>query len=167
MVEHWVGVVGRSSGFAAAGHSRQYFVADVALEVERRCSEERPAITRFWLFEGCVQTLFQWKLMDRPAADVLQTGVQQQRASNQKRIARVRKYLGAEDARLQLALARLCFRLTSLATSIAGHKNRRGDRGSAVDAQGGPRSIDGQTCSRGREREDGTGADEHTASLAP
>ena len=31
-------------------------VADVALEVERRClrSEERPVITRFWLFDGCV-----------------------------------------------------------------------------------------------------------------
>ena len=61
-LEHWVGVVGRSSGFATAGHSRQSLVADVALEVERRCfrSEERPVITRYWLFEGCVQTLFRW-----------------------------------------------------------------------------------------------------------
>jgi hypothetical protein len=136
MVERWAGVVGRSSG-----HSRQSLVADLALEVERRCfrSEERPVITRFWLFEGCVQTLFRWKLMDLPAADVLQTGVQQHRANNQKRITRVRKYLEAEDTRCQLALACLCLRLTSLATSITGQKNRRGDRDSAVDAQAGVR----------------------------
>jgi hypothetical protein len=107
MFEHWAGVVGHASGFAAAGHSRQSLVADVALEVERRClrSEERPVITRFWLFEGCVQTLFRWKLMDLPAADVLQTGVQQHRANNQTRITRVRKYLEAADTRFQLALA--------------------------------------------------------------
>ena len=141
MLEHWVGVVGHASGFAAAGHSRQSLVADVALEVERRClrSEERPVITRAWLFESCVQTLFRWKLMDLPAADLLQTGVQQHRANNQKRITRVRKYLEAEDTRFQLALARLCLRLTSLAKSITGQKNRRGDRDSAVDAQAGVR----------------------------
>ena len=138
VLEHWVGAVGRSSGSPAARGSRQSLVADVALEVERRClrSEERPVITRFWLFEGCVQTLFRWKLLDLPAADVLQTGAQQ-RANNQKRIARVRKYLEAEDARFQLALACLCLRLTSLATSITGQKNRRGASDSAVDAQAG------------------------------
>ena len=92
-------------------------------------------ITRFWLFEGCVQTLFRWKLMDLPAAELLQTGVQQHCANNQKRITRVRKFLEAEDTHFQLALACLCLRLTSLAASIAGQKNRRGDRGSAVDAQ--------------------------------
>ena len=70
--------------------------------------------------------------MDLPAADALQTGVQQHRANNQKRITRARKYLEAEDTRYQLALACLCFRLTSLATSIAGQKNRRGDKDSAV-----------------------------------
>ena len=91
-------------------------------------------ITRFWLFEGCVQTLFRWKLMDLPAADLLQKGVQQHRANKQNRITRVRKYLEAEDTRFQLALACLCFRLTSLATSITGQKNRRGASDSAVDA---------------------------------
>ena len=96
-------------------------------------------ITRFWLFEGCVQTLFRWKLMDLPAAGASQTGMQQHHANNQKRITRVRKYLGAEDTRFQLALACLCLRLTSLATSITGQKNRRGDRDSAVDAQAGAR----------------------------
>jgi hypothetical protein len=77
--------------------------------------------------------------MDLPAADLLQTGVQQHRANNQKRITRVRKFLEAEDTRFQLALACLCLRLTSLATSITGQKNRRGDRDSAVDAQAGVR----------------------------
>ena len=169
VLEHWVGAVGRSSGSPAARGSRQSLVADVALEVERRClrSEERPVITRFWLFEGCVQTLFRWKLLDLPAADVLQTGAQQ-RANNQKRIARVRKYLEAEDARFQLALACLCLRLTSLATSITGQKNRRGASDSAVDAQAGvcvPLMV--RRCPGGREREDGAGADKHIASLAP
>ena len=36
MLEHWAGVVGHASGFAAVGHSRQSMVADVALAVERR-----------------------------------------------------------------------------------------------------------------------------------
>ena len=117
-LEHWSG---------AAGRSRESLVADVALEVERRClrSEERPVTTRFWLFEGCVQTLFRWKLLDLPAADVLQTGVQKPRASNQKRITRVRRYLEDNNTRFQLAVACLCLRLTSLATSITGQKNRR------------------------------------------
>ena len=108
----------------ALSDSRQSLVADVALEVERRGfrSEERPVITRAWLCEGCVQTLFRWKLMDLPAADVLQTGVQQHRATNQKRITKTRKYLEAEDTRFQLALACLCLRLTSLATSITRQK---------------------------------------------
>jgi hypothetical protein len=70
---------------------------------------------------------------------MLQTGAQQHRANNQKRITRVRKYLEAEDTRFQLGLARLCLRLTSLAKSITGQKNRRGDRDSAVDAQAGVR----------------------------
>ena len=72
-------------------------------------------------------------------AELLQTGVQQHRANNQKRITWVRKYLEAEDTRFQLALPCLCLRLTSLATSITGQKNRRGDRDSAVDAQAGVR----------------------------
>ena len=69
-LEHWS---------RAAGRSRESLVADVTLEVERRClrSEERPVTTRFWLFEGCAQTLFRWKLLDFPAADVLRTGVAQ------------------------------------------------------------------------------------------
>ena len=71
-------------------------------------SEEWPVTTRFWLFED---------------VDVLQTGVQHQHANNQKRTTRVRKYLEDEGARFQLALAFLCLRLTSLATSIAGQKN--------------------------------------------
>ena len=85
----------------------------------------------FWLFEveDCVQTLFRWKIMDLPVVDVLQTGAQHQRASNQKRITGVRKYLEDEGTRFQLALACLCLRLTSLATSITGQKNPR--RGSA------------------------------------
>ena len=86
-LEHWP---------RAAGRSRESLVAGVALEVERRClrSEERPVTTRFWLVEGCAQTLFRWKLLDRPAADVLQTGVQKPRASNPQRITRVRGVLG-------------------------------------------------------------------------
>ena len=117
-LDHWSG---------APGLSRESLIADVALEVERRClrSEERPVTTRFWLFEGCVQTLFRWKLLDLPVADVLQTGVQKPRASNQKRISRVRRFLEDENARFLLALACLCLRLTSLATSITGQKNRR------------------------------------------
>jgi hypothetical protein len=160
MVEHWVGVVGRSSGCAAAGHSRQSLVADVALEVERRClrSEERPVITRFWLFEGCAQTLFRWKLMDLPAADVLQTGMQHQRANNQKRITLAQKYSGAEDARFQLALACLRLRWTSLATSTTGQTNRRGASDSAVDAQAGVRiPLMVRLARWGSEREVGKG----------
>ena len=70
-----------SSG-SAAGRSRQPLVTDVALELERRCvrTEERPVTTRVWLFEDCVQTLFRWTIMDLPVVDVLQTGVQHQRA---------------------------------------------------------------------------------------
>ena len=141
MLEHWAGAAGRSSG-SAAGHSRQPLVTDVALELERRClrTEERPVTTRFWFFEDCAQTLFRWKIMDLPVVDVLQTGVQHQRASNQKRITRVRKYLDDEGTRFQLALACLCLRLTSLATSITGQKNGR-SRNSAVVAQAEVRVV--------------------------
>ena len=90
--------------------------------------------TRFWLLEYCVQTLFRRKIIDLPVVDVLQTGVRHQRANNQKRITRVRKHLDDEGTRFQLALACLCLRLASLATSIIGQKNCR-SRNSAVAAQ--------------------------------
>ena len=132
-MEHWAGVAGRSSG-SAAGHSRQSLVADVALELERRClrSEERPATTRFCLFEGCVQTIFRWKIMDLPVVDELQTGLQHQRASSQHNITRARKYLEDEGTRFQLALACLCLRSTSLATSIIDQNNVRCSRNSSI-----------------------------------
>ena len=70
------------------------FVADVAVELERCClrTEERPVTTRFWTFEGCVQTLFCWKLFQLPATEVLQTFVKHQREASQKRIMWVRKF---------------------------------------------------------------------------
>ena len=48
--------------------------------------------TRFWTFEGCVQTLFRWKLFQLPAAEVLKTSVKKQRETNQTRIERVRAF---------------------------------------------------------------------------
>ena len=133
-LEHWL---------RAAGRSRESLVADVALEAERRClrSEERPVTTRFWLLEGCVQALFRWKLLDLPAADALQTGVRKRRASNHKIIDRVQRYLEDASTRFELALACLCLRLTSLATSITGQKNRRGSSDDAQAETRGPLLI--------------------------
>ena len=98
-------------------------------------SEERPVTTRFWLFEDCAQTLFRRKIMDLGVVDVLQTGVQHQRASNQKGITRVRKYLDEEGIRCPMARACVCLRLTSLATSIPGQKHGRCYSNSAIVAQ--------------------------------
>ena len=128
-LEHWCG--GRSSG-SVADQGRDALVSEMTLELERAClrSEERPVTTRFWLFEGCVQTLFRWKLFNLPATDVLQTGVKKQRATSHKRIMRVRGYLEAPGTHFQLAVACLCLRLTSLVTSITGQKNRGRSSGS-------------------------------------
>ena len=128
-LEHWCG--GRSSG-SVADQGRDALVSEITLELERSClrSEERPVTTRFWLFEGCVQTLFRWKLFNLPAADVLQTGVKKHRATSHKRIMRVRGYLEAPGTHFQLAVACVCLRLTSLVTSITGQKNRGRSSGS-------------------------------------
>ena len=54
--------------------------------------------TRFWTFEGCVQTLFRWQVFQLPAAEVLKTSVKKQRETNYKRIVRVRAFWHAGDA---------------------------------------------------------------------
>ena len=102
------------------------FVSEVAIELGRCClrAEERPVTTRFWTFEGCVQTLFRWKLFQLPAAEVLKTSVKKQRETNDKRIVRVRAFLAAPETRFDLAVACLCLRLTGLAASITGQKSR-------------------------------------------
>ena len=76
--EHWC--PGRSRG--SMTEAEYYaFVDGVAIELERCClrTEERPVDTRFWTFEGCVQTLFRWKQCQRPAAEVLKASVKKQR----------------------------------------------------------------------------------------
>ena len=123
VLEHWC--LGRSRG-SMTDAEYAAFVSEVAIDMERCClrAEERPVTTRFWTFEGCVQTLFCWKLFRLPAAEVLQTSVKQQRETSQKRIVRVRKLLAAPQTRFELAVACLCLRLTAVATSITGQKNR-------------------------------------------
>eukprot|EP00969_Alexandrium_andersonii_P091795 4051728-Alexandrium_andersonii.AAC.1 len=66
-------------------------------------TEERPVATRFWAFEGCAHTLFTWKLLQPPAAELLQTGARKRREANYKRIARARRFLDGPNTRFELA----------------------------------------------------------------
>ena len=127
-LEHCSG--GRSSGFSGSSAdgrssgSRESLVRAVSLAIERLCmrAEERPVTTRFWLFAGCVASLFTFVLLQMPPSTVLQTGIKNPRASFQRRIDRVCKYLENKDNRLQLAVACLCLRLTTVATAMTGQK---------------------------------------------
>ena len=110
--------------------------------------------TRFWTCECCVQKVFRWKLFQLPAAEVLKTSVKKQHQTNAKRIVRVRALLAAPETRFELAVACLCLRLTSLATSITGQKSRTTRSGETHSddrsplmvrlAQGGPEPEDWQ-----------------------
>lgn len=62
--------VGRPSG------SEEEVAAWLSSELERWClrAEEKPVVTRFWLFSSCIYSLFRWKLLDLPVQVILQTG---------------------------------------------------------------------------------------------
>ena len=61
--------------------------------------------------------------MGLPPRYILKTGSTHPRAQNQTRIAKGCAFLEAPDARLQLSIACLCLRLTTVATSMTAKKN--------------------------------------------
>ena len=78
--------------------------------------------TRFWLFTDCVAYLCRWVLLGLPLGYMLNTGSKNPRAENQKRIDKVSRFLEAADTRLELSIARVCRRLTTVATSLTAQK---------------------------------------------
>jgi hypothetical protein len=109
---------GRSSG------SREAVATLLARELERLClkSEEKPTPTRFFLFTDCIAALFRWVLLRLPPEYILNTGAKNPRAQNHKRIDRVTRFFQAADSRLQLSIACLCVRLTTVATAMTAKK---------------------------------------------
>ena len=119
------GPVGALHHFGTGPGERDVVEALLARELERACmkAEEKPVTTRFWLFGDCVAALFRWVLLGLPPRYILKTGSTNPRARNQNSIAKVCAFLEAPDARLQLCIACLCFRLTTVATSMTAKKN--------------------------------------------
>ena len=85
-------------------------------------SDEKPTTTRFWTFADCVASLFRWTLLKLPASEMLNTGSKNLREGNQKRIAKVTRFLESQASRLQLSIACLCLRLSGVATSMTARK---------------------------------------------
>ena len=109
---------GRSS------RSREAVATLLARELERLClkSEEKPTPARFFLFTDCIAALFRWVLLRLPPEYILNTGATNPRATNQQRIDRVSRFFQAADSRLQLSIACLCLRLTTVATAMTAKK---------------------------------------------
>ncbi len=113
--------IGRSSGSSHTNceWSVQSQVAQMLENLCLRC-EERPVTTRFWLFGDCVDCLFRFVLFGLRPESILQTGVKHPLEGSAKRLRKVCAYLNAPTARLELATASLCLRLTRIATSLTG-----------------------------------------------
>ncbi|MEM1007442.1 MAG: hypothetical protein AAGJ35_00425 [Myxococcota bacterium] len=107
--------------------------ADVAAELFELLSplltknQERPVVTRFWLFGPCVQRLLLWRLLRLPVETILRPSHTEMRPSNGRRLARVAKFFTKEGTDLRLRVSVLGLRLTMRATSITGKSIRSRD----------------------------------------
>ena len=75
--------------------------------------EEKPIVTRFWLFSMCVWTLLRFKLLGIDVSEVLVTSTKQPNKENKKRLTAVLKYFADRHQQTVLRTASLCLRLTT------------------------------------------------------
>ncbi len=84
--------------------------------------EDKPVVTRFWLFSDCVFGLLRIGLLELPIKDILRLSTTHPRLENQRRIRAVEKYLCHKNTLVELKRVSLALRLSMLATNIAGLK---------------------------------------------
>ena len=79
-------------------------------ELERNLlrSQERPTVTRFWLFTECVFGLVRWFLLDVPPEDVIKVNVANPREEGQKRLEAVNAFFTHDETVRTLRRAVLC-----------------------------------------------------------
>jgi len=80
--------------------------------------EDKPQVTRFWLFASCVCRLTLMKLLRVPAS-IFTTHTVRPQAQNQKRIQLFQDFYNHPDTGRDLRTAALCLRLTTIAVNIA------------------------------------------------
>ncbi len=83
--------------------------------------EEKPIVTRFFLFGECVFTLLRMKLLGLPDS-VFEVGTKQPRKENKKRLEAFKSWYNEPDSDKHLRRASLCLCLTLHATSITAQK---------------------------------------------
>ena len=95
--------------------------------------EERPVVTRFWLFTNCVWALLCCKLLALPVCiwSVLQGRI---REENAKRLTRFRSFYDSEDAGGRLRRAGLCLQLTRIAVSLSSQTRKGQDTSPEIDS---------------------------------
>ena len=87
------------------------------------CCEEKPVITRFWLFGSCVCKLWLMQALGLPSA-VFQTTTTRPREENLKRLRRFQQFYNSAESRQSLRRAVLCLRLTNYAVNISSQKTQ-------------------------------------------
>lgn len=83
--------------------------------------EDKPIITRFWLFSACVCRVLLAKLLKMPV-DIFSLHLIQPRAQNAKRLQAFQEFFGSDAHQLSLRIAVLCLRITTLATNLTAKK---------------------------------------------
>jgi len=83
-------------------------------------ANEKPIVTRFWLFSSCVWTLLRFTLLGLDLSAVFVTQTKTPTKDNKRRLNAVLKYFGDEHHQTGLRTASLCLRLTSYVTSLTG-----------------------------------------------
>ena len=113
---------------APPGADRRVVCGDafVLLHKHLICVEEKPVVTRFWLFTKCVWTLLRMKLLNLPEAAFTLASVKP-REDNNKRMVRFWSFFKSDAGDKRIREASLCLRLTLYATNITAQKAKPGD----------------------------------------
>ena len=80
--------------------------------------EERPTLTRFWVFSSCLRAMLRMAMLAIPMDVILRVVTVHMRAGNQKRLDKVRQFFAAPHTTIELKMICLCLRLTSLCTAM-------------------------------------------------
>lgn len=88
--------------------------------------EEKPVVTRFWLFTGCVFALMLLKYLAIPA-DAFRLLTTSPRPENARRLTAFLVWYQAPDTDAHLRKVALCLRLTLYATRITAKKSKTAD----------------------------------------
>ncbi len=117
------GKLGKLEVFTAEGTGRGEVCGQVYAMLYRLLLkvEEKPIVTRFFLFGECVFTLLRMKLLGVPDS-VFQVGTKQPRKENKKRLVAFKAWYNDPESDKELRRASLCLCLTLHATSITAQK---------------------------------------------